>query len=250
MELTELATQIPSFGEMPPRKKICLFGWYLHTYRGTDTFNNAAIRDCFRTLGLGVPDVTVYLPRMVESRPPELIRERGAYKLERATRLSLDAKYGRPQSIVAVSQILAGLPAKVPDHPESVFLREALDCYKVRAYRAAIVMAWNLTFHHLLRWILADARRLSDFNTALPTKFPKKASTKVSRIEDFEELKESEVIEVCRTANLISKNVIEILREKLKRRNLAAHPSQVVVAQHQADDAISDLVNNVILALT
>jgi hypothetical protein len=97
--------------------------------------------------------------------------------------------------------------------------------------------------------ILADGKRLSDFNTSLPTKFPKKASTKVSRIEDFEELKEADVIEVCRTANLISKNIIEILSEKLKRRNLAAHPSQVVVAQHQANEAISDLVNNVILAL-
>jgi hypothetical protein len=49
--------------------------------------------------------------------------------------------------------------------------------------------------------ILADGKRLSDFNTSLPTKFPKKASTKVSRIEDFEELKEADVIEVCHAAN-------------------------------------------------
>src|ERR1700730_6412085 len=177
MELTELAAQIPSFGEMPPRKQICLFGWFLHTYRDANTFNNAAIRDCFRKLGLAVPDVAVYLLRTVESRPRELMRERGAYKLERAARLSLDAKYGKPQSIIAVSQILAELPSKVPNQSESVFLRETLDCYKVRAYRAAIVMAWNLAFHHLLRWILSDRKPLVAFNTALGTKFPKKAST-------------------------------------------------------------------------
>lgn len=208
---------------MPPRKKICLFGWYLHTYRGAAAFNNAVIRDCFRKLGLAVPDIAVYLPRMVESRPRELIRERGGYKLERATRLSLDAKYGRPQSIVAVSRILAELPAKVPDHSESVFLRETLDCCKVGAYRAVTVMAWNLAFHHLLKRILADGKRLSDFNTSLPTKFPKKASTKVSRIEDFEELKEADVIEVCRTANLISKNIKEHHRNP-QREAQAAKP--------------------------
>jgi hypothetical protein len=249
MELTELAAQIPSFGDMPPRKKISLFGWFLHTCRGVDTFDNAAIRDCFRKLGLAVPDVAVYLPRMAESRSPELIRERGAYKLERATRLALDAKYGRSQSVVAVSGILAGLPGKVLDRAERVFLMETLDCYKARAYRAAIVMVWNLAYYHLLGWIVADAKRLSDFNTALPTRFPKKTTISVSRIEDFEELKEADVVEVCRTAKLLSKNTVEILREKLKRRNLAAHPSQIVVTQHQADDAITDLANNAILAL-
>jgi hypothetical protein len=111
-------------------------------------------------------------------------------------------------------------------------------------------MAWNLAFHHLLRWILADGSRLVNFNAALAAKFPKKAPASVCRMEDFEELKEAEIIEICRTAKLCSKNIIEILREKLKRRNIAAHPSQVVLTQHQADDAISDLVNNVMLSLT
>jgi hypothetical protein len=34
------------------------------------------------------------------------------------------------------------------------------------------------------------------------------------------------------------------------RRNIVAHPSTVVVVQHQADDAVTDLVHNVVLALT
>jgi hypothetical protein len=36
------------------------------------------------------------------------------------------------------------------------------------------------------------------------------------------------------------------LREKLKRRNAAAHPSLVVITQAQADDVVTDLVNNVL----
>jgi hypothetical protein len=41
----------------------------------------------------------------------------------------------------------------------------------------------------------------------------------------------------------------EVLREKLDRRNIAAHPSSVVVQQSQADEVIIDLVNNVVLRL-
>jgi hypothetical protein len=146
--------------------------------------------------------------------------------------------------------MLADLPAMLGTAEEREFLAEALKCYRVTAYRSAIVMAWNLAFDHLLRWIVSDASRLAAFNQAIGLKYPKRISHQVSQqIESFEEFTEAEVIEVCRTARLLSKNVIEILREKLKRRNSAAHPSQVVITQLQADDAISDLINNVVLAL-
>jgi len=61
---------------------------------------------------------------------------------------------------------------------------------------------------------------------------------------------EREVIEICSTGGLINSNIFKILKDKLDRRNIVAHPSTVVVVQHQADDAVTDLVNNVVLALT
>jgi hypothetical protein len=186
---------------------------------------------------------------MAESRPPELIRDRGSYKLERSVRLALDAKYGEHQTIVAITNLLAELPTKMPNVASKVFLTEALSCYKVRAYRATIIMAWNLAFDHLLEWILADPARVTAFNSAIPIKYPKRSNLSVSRIDDFEELKEADIIEICRVAKLFSKNLIDILRDKLKRRNMSAHPSQVTVTQHQADDTITDLVNNVVLGL-
>lgn len=161
----------------------------------------------------------------------------------------LDAKYGVHQSVVQITKLLANLPEKIPDLSERIFLVEALKCYRVEAYRACIVMTWNLAFDHLLRWILNETQRLMDFNLSIGRRFPKKTQLTVAIQEDFENLKESEVVEICLTASLLSKNIVEILREKLKRRNLAAHPSQVVVTQAQADDAITDLVNNVVLAL-
>jgi hypothetical protein len=63
------------------------------------------------------------------------------------------------------------------------------------------------------------------------------------------EFKEAEIIEVCNTAQTVNGNIIKILKEKLVKRNIAAHPSSVVVVQSQADDVVTDLVNNVVLAL-
>jgi len=44
-------------------------------------------------------------------------------------------------------------------------------------------------------------------------------------------------------------NIFKILKEKLDRRNIVAHPSIVLVVQSQADDVVADQINNVTLAL-
>ena len=51
----------------------------------------------------------------------------------------------------------------------------------------------------------------------------------------------------CATGGLFYSNIFRILKEKLDRRNIVAHPSNVLVVQSQADDV--DLINNVVLAL-
>ena len=86
-------------------------------------------------------------------------------------------------------------------------------------------------------------------NSGLASKYPRKGLTLASR-DDVDELKEYEFIEAARVAKLLDKNMTQILKEKLSRRNMAAHPSRVSISQHSADDMITDLVSNVILRLT
>jgi hypothetical protein len=249
MLLADFVQQVVGFDALSPKDKIKVFGWYLHVHKALTSFDNEAIRSCFKQLHLTSPDVSVYLPRMAATKPPELLKERSRYRLARNVRSDLDKKYGVHQTVMQVSKLLSDLPDRLPDIAERAFLREALACYRAEAFRACIVMSWNLAFDHLLRWILADATRLSDFNTAITRRFPKKTGISILSIEHFEELKEAEVVDICQTASLISKNTTEILREKLKKRNMAAHPSQVTIQQSQADDVITDLVSNVVLAL-
>ncbi len=254
MELSDLISQVTGFDGMAPGERIRLFAWWLHTHKKLASFKTGDIRGCYEQLHLPVPNIAMYLTRMTEARPPKALRKGDAYNLAREARSDLDTKYGIHPSMQAVSKLLTDLPDKVPDTSEKVFLSEAIDCYRVRAYRACVVMTWNLAFDHILNWILKDPTRLAAFNAAIPVKFqktPKKAAIVINRYDDFaDELKEFEIIELCKNANLLNDNLVRTLKEKLGKRNTAAHPSTMIVVQSQADDVVTDLVNNVVLALT
>lgn len=249
MQLQELVEQVAEFDRSATKEKIKVFGWWLHNHGGKHLFNPADVRGCFSKLHIDQPPaLATYLSRMADAK--ELVKEKGQYKLGRAVRSDLDKRYGVHHSVAAVSRILADLPARVPNINERSFLQEALKCYRTEAFRACIVMTWNLSYAHFLDWILNEPTRLATFNAAIAKRFPKKAGLIINSYDGFlDELKEREVIEICSSSGLINSNVFKILKEKLDRRNIAAHPSSVVVVQSQADDVVTDLINNVVLAL-
>jgi hypothetical protein len=108
-------------------------------------------------------------------------------------------------------------------------------------------MVWNLAYDHLLRWVLADPQRLTAFNSKIVARVGQKRGTglAIANREGFEDLKESEVVDICGLAGLFT----SANTNQLDKRNGAAHPSLVVIGQPNADDTIIDLVHNVVLAL-
>jgi len=248
MQLAEFASIVPGFDDLGERDKIRHFAWYLHSQRTMQVFATGDIRKCFEELLLVPPNVSLHLSRMADAALPSLIQSRGKYKLHRRIKTELDGLYAAHPITIAVSKLLTDLPAKVPDLAERAFLEEAINSYKVRAYRAAIVITWNLTYDHLIRWIFMDPARVAALNVAFAKRFQKKPFT-VAVSQDLEDIKEFEVVESCGTAGLVSSNIVKILKGKLTKRNMAAHPSTVVVIEPQANDVITDLVNNVVLAL-
>jgi len=131
---------------------------------------------------------------------------------------------------------------------ERAYYKEALICYKHGSPRAAVVMTWNIAFSHLCDHVLN--KRLNDFNTrwllAHPNTHKKKVRT-IAAFDDFnEELKESEVLTICRDAGIISKNIYNIMHAALGMRNAAAHPNAVIIDSVQADAFISGLITNVV----
>ena len=226
-----------------------MLAWYAEARQGKIAFDGAYLRDCFRTLGIDAPDMSVYLPRLAAKKPPQLVREKGQYRLAGQIRRELDRRLEGDVVQVAVAKKLADLPLKVPDLAERSFLSETLACYKAGAFRATTVMAWNLAYDHLIRWATLTPERVAILNDGIKRKLQGKAVTVVDQ-KDLVMLSERIVIECCQAAGLVNKNQAEILFEKLKRRNAAAHPSTIIIGQHQANDTISDLVDNVVLALS
>jgi hypothetical protein len=232
-------------------EKIKLFAWFLHSQKGMDRFVASDIKGCYRELNLEEPsNIGPFLNDMVNRKPKQALKDVRGYYLEGGLRDEYEDKYGHHEITVQVTQLLSDLPSKFPNVVERDFLNEALICYRHGAFRAAIVMCWNLAYDHLLDYVLT--KHLAAFNVRLPIRCPhlaKRGFTAVVTRDDFSEIKESEVIDICRSANIITADVYKILDIKLGRRNTAAHPNTIKILQPQADDFISDLVNNVVLAL-
>lgn len=235
MELTDLKKSVPVLSaEGQHNDKIKLFGWFLHTQKGKTHFQPADIGKCYSTLHMVPPgSFGPYFATLVQKK--ELLKKKTApdYWLVSRVREALDAKYGTPETSVKISNLLKQLPDKLPDLAERTYLNEALICYTHGSRRAAIVMTWNLTFAHLCNHVLKN--RLADFNARWQLSMPGAHKNKVRTIkvmDDFnDELKESEVLSICRDASIITKNIYSILHAALGRRNAAAHPNAVIIDQ-------------------
>lgn len=250
MTIEELINGISTFGGWTDADRIRLFAWFLHSKRGNERFSASDIRGCYLQLGLQQPSsISPFLTSMEKRTPKQLLKDKRGYYLEKRIRDDYDKKYGLRPAAIHVDKYLSDLPAKVANLEERDFLRETINCYRAQAFRASIVMAWNLAYDHLCRYVLA--KQLANFNSQYPKSFPKlhaNASMKlVAVMDDFSELKESQVIQICRSANIISNDVSKVLNEKLGTRNSYAHPSTLVIVPHTAEELILNLVNNVVL---
>jgi hypothetical protein len=252
MQLQEFAAAVPNFAKMNHPDRILHFGWFIHTHQNKDRFQQATVRACYDALNMDEPNLSEQFKRLIEKRPKVLLLDAGGYYLEHSQREALDKKYGQHETTIALSKLLSDLPGKISNEAEKHFLSEAITCYKHRAFRAAIVMTWNLAYDRLLNWILTDPGRLAAFNSKIAVNVGgKRSGITIAKREDFEELKESETIKVCGSASLFtSDNTKKILEIQLTKRNLAAHPSLVLIGAPEAEDTISSLINNVVLVLS
>jgi hypothetical protein len=252
MTIEELVDAVPGFASWTHADRIRLFAWFLHRHESKPRFQPADVRRLYGALSLAEPaNYTRMLESLRESK--SLLRDAGGLHLEKRLRDEFDAKYAERPTRIAVHELLATLPERVPNIAERVFLEEALKCFAAGAFRAAVVMAWNLGFDHLCKYVLSSRERLDAFNRQWPLVLAKHHRdarvTAVSAPEHFAEFKESQVLVVCRSAAIISGDIEKVLSQKLERRNSAAHPSGVAIEQLQAEEYIDDLVKNVVLKL-
>lgn len=242
--LYNLIRRIPDFETRDLKDQVPLLAWFFHTHWKKEEFFAGNIYHCLKLLNIKIPsslpDKFEDFPHIVKTRPSN-------YKLDWRTRDKFDKQLLSTPTSIQIHQLLKDLPTKISIAAEKSYLEETITCYNYGANRAAIVMCWNLAFSHLCNFILKDTSRLTTFNQQLSIKFPK--STVINTFDDFSRFKESEVLDICYSAKLINKNQHKILKEKLDRRNMAAHPSTVIFTQVDVEHYILDLINNAVLAI-
>lgn len=143
------------------------------------------------------------------------------------------------------SAALERLESLVPHGPKRDFLHETIKCFSAGANRAAVVMCWNLTLHHLQDHILAHAK--APFAQALAVNTDARVKIKsVARHDDFTEMPEGKFLEFCRVGKIVTSSMYNKLKGRLDDRNGAAHPTGVTTTPKFAEAFIEDMVENVI----
>lgn len=121
------------------------------------------------------------------------------------------------------------------------FLQEAVRCFDEKLYRAAIVLSWSGATH-VLRELCFDNR--AAFNAAGKSRFPKNFKPVVS-FNDFERIKESDLLQLTEDAKLIGKTEKQELLARLQQRNAAGHPNTLRLTEAMCAAHLESLLENV-----
>lgn len=249
-ELDKFTSNVKDFFTLKSSDQIDYFVYFLTVESNCPTTQGTPIRECF-ILSEITPysNISQYLTINLKAKEkpyPKFLRIKDGYQLHRSAKSLIEENIIKKPFKAKVSQDLRQLLDHVKNPIENEFFKEAINCFEISAYRASIVMVWNLTLDHLYEYVLKN--ELANFNAALAKNTDKKVKiTSVSSKDDFSDIPEGKLLEFLRSANIISNDVRKILDIKLGIRNTYAHPSAVKLLESKAVEFIEDLVNNVIL---
>lgn len=240
--LSKYIDKVDGFDSLSYTEQVKYLGYFFVKSYNDPIFTPKNIKDFFDLAHLPQPKNVADICSNLAGKKVFLPTKYG-YKFHRSVFQQLEDEFSTEKPKKKISKKLRDLIPKISKDVNRNFLSEAIDCYEINAYRSAIVMTWLLVIDNIYEYILTN--KLNDFNSAIATQNLK--IKKVSIKEDFNELKESKFIEICRSANVISNDLRKILDEKLGIRNTCAHPNNIVISESKATSFIEDLIENVML---
>ncbi len=244
--LSDFLLALPGIGDLSQRAHILLVAHYLRG-KGQTHFSRRELAEAFAQGGLPAPaHLDVRLRQLCSGRTAALVRvDTGRLSLSIYGVQEVEGYLTSVRGIGPALVSLEKLVGRLQDDAERRFLAEAVACVQVGAKRAAVVMVWLLAVDHMQRYVLAH--KLTEFNQALGRRPDHKGIT-ISTIDDFGEIRdERTLIEVLRSAGIITKDIRRILDEKLGFRNTCAHPANIEIPDAKVVAAVEDLAENVVL---
>jgi len=246
MSPTEFAQQVGGFSSLSTTGKIEHLFFYLNNVRGIEKVKPIDLATCFDELHLKKPQsFSPFLKSLADRKPARIIKDSQGYRLSMKAREDFVKNIPINNSNTITSKLLGSLTERLSNSTQQQFFKEAVACYSAKAFRATVIMTWNLTYAHVCDEIFTN--HLSPFNAQLASAFPKNSPTQITKREDFEDIKESRVLEVARGSRIIPNSMYKILSEKLNKRNMAAHPSSALFTSISAEEVVHDLIENVLL---
>lgn len=240
----DLVDSVENFDDLSQVEQVKYISYFYTIIGEKEEFTSTIIGDIFTAESLyRPPNVTDCLNKLVRRRPAILLKKGNLYSFQRTQKKALDDIYLDKKHIREISETMRGLLNKVNSVEQKAFLEEAITCYEVKSYRAAIVMTWLLTVDVLYEFVVKN--KLTGFNSAM-AKNGKYKNFTITKKEDFSELKENDFIMFLGSAAVITKDQKKILEEKLGIRNTAAHPNSIEIRESKASTVIEDLVPNII----
>jgi len=248
--LLEFISRFDDFYGFRAAEQLDLFAFFLEDEQSLETFNAKDIKNCFELSKIKpYSNIASYLSKNLKAPRGEktkFLKSKNGYSLNSAFKIGLTRLVPLNKPKAKTSKSLRDILKAVNNSEQNVFLDEAIKCFEIGAYRASIIMVWNLSIAHLFEYILA--KKLSNFNAVLATNTDRRVRiSAISTKDDFSEIPEGKFIEFCRQSRIISNDVRKILETKLGIRNTFAHPSNVVLLESKAIAFIEDLVSNIIL---
>jgi hypothetical protein len=233
--------------DLKPTELVGYFAYFLTIESDESIASTSAIDECFRACDLSPPkNTSAYLSKSLSGKNARFVKVPGGYRLQRAYRDEIAETLGASANVVQTSAELRKLESKLPAGAEKGFLKELVDCFEIGANRAAIVLCWILIVDHLYGYVLLH--HLAAFNAALAKNTDKRVRVSVvTNRDDFGDIPEGKLVELLRSAGIISNDVRKILDEKLGIRNTSAHPSAVAIKASKVIEFIDDLIENVVL---
>lgn len=249
LNLQDFISKIDNFYELSAKEQVDYIAFYLTRYADQSSVAAKLINDTLAELNIhSYKRLPQYLSDESRARGGKYVKHKtGGYKLSGKITSDFTTRFDNTPVKKDLDKELTRLVGVVSEVNERAFLEEAMKCYQVSAYRAAIILIWLVSIDHLQNYIYAN--KLNEFNAEL-AKNPDKKVKKIVNKDDFSDLPENKFIELSRASGVISNDVRKILDAKLGIRNSAAHPSGVVIGEHKAVEFGTDLINNVILKYT
>lgn len=173
------------------------------------------------------------------------IRSDGEEELSKCIKISKLDIAGMSKAVNAAVLSVENQMSKVSDAKHNSFLNEVVVALNAEAFRAATIMMWIGSLHHLQDYTINNFSKEVRTASVARLSTVKKQHKGITKLSDFEEINENVQLQIFHDAGVIGKTLKNQLIERLNLRNACGHPNSVSITEGVASMHVEFLAANI-----